>query len=310
VATGGDTFGQLLAEAVEVPANAAGMLNLEVTLTPSSPGAATLTRDDQIEVIDVAGEPIFQNIAVVEPNQEVTKTLTDIFHVAPVKFSNTPATTKLDAIVLATKLGGSDLYGQPPKPKNAKPTDPRPPAEITKEEFADALKRCHDDGTRLVLWPDNNSRAEGFAKELAKANVITYSGTVGNLGAPWFGSWNFVRKHWPLDGLPVDCAMDWRYGISAFNGPEWLHDDPKGSHCDGMLMDAPGMEVFVGYGADHNTKVGIDGCLIPYGKGQIVFYCLPQLVRSLQPGDFAISPVIADRLLGNALRPESALTQN
>lgn len=45
------------------------------------------------------------------------------------------------------------------------------------------------------------------------------------------------------------------------------------------------------------------GCVIPHGKGQIVLYCLPQLVRSLQPGDFAISPVIAQRLLGNALRP-------
>lgn len=43
--------------------------------------------------------------------------------------------------------------------------------------------------------------------------------------------------------------------------------------------------------------------LIQYGKGQIVLFCLPQLVRSLQPRDFAISLVIAKRLLGNALRP-------
>jgi len=302
-ATGGDTFGQLLAEAVEVPASAAGMLDLEATLTSSSPGATTLAGNDQIEVIDVAGAPLFQNVAVVEPNQEVTKTLTEVFHVTPVKLADAPADTKLDAIVLATKLGGNDLYAQPPLPNNAKPGDQRAPAEITKEIFANALQRVHDDGTRLVLWPDNNQRAEGFAKELAKAGVVTYSGTVGNLGAPWFGSWNFVRKHWLLDGLPVDCAMDWRYGISAFNGPSWLHEDPKGTHCDGMLFDAPGLDVFVGFGADHNTKVGTGGCLIPYGKGQIVFYCLPQLVRSLQPGDFAISPVIAQRMLGNALRP-------
>jgi beta-galactosidase len=302
-ATGGDTFGQLLDEAVEVPTSAAGMLNLEATLTPQGLGGSVLTGHDQIEVVDVAGAPIFQNIAVVEPDKEVAKTLTDVFHVTPVKLSGTAASTALDAIVLATKLGGNDLYAQPPLPKNAKPGEPRTPAEITKEVFANALQRVHDDGTRLVLWPDNNQRAEAFAKELAKANVVTYSGTVGNLGAPWFGSWKFVRKHWLLDGLPVDCAMDWRYGISAFNGPSWLHDDPKGTNCDGILMDAPGLDVFVGFGADHNTKVGTGGCLIPYGKGQIVFYCLPQLVRSLAPGNFAISPVIADRLLGNALRP-------
>jgi hypothetical protein len=48
--------------------------------------------------------------------------------------------------------------------------------------------------------------------------------------------------------------------------------------------------------------VGTSGCVIPYGHGQIILYCLPQLVRSLQPGDFAINPVICRRLLGNALR--------
>ena len=37
-ATGGDTFGQLLAEAIEVPANQAGMLKLHATLTPQTPG--------------------------------------------------------------------------------------------------------------------------------------------------------------------------------------------------------------------------------------------------------------------------------
>jgi hypothetical protein len=65
------------------------------------------------------------------------------------------------------------------------------------------------------------------------------------------------------------------------------------------------MEAFVGYGADHNPKVGVSGCVIPYGKGQIVLYCLPQLVRSLQAGDFAINPVVCRRLLANALQTAS-----
>jgi hypothetical protein len=287
-ATGGDTYGQLLAEAIEVPASVEGMLNIEATMTPEAPGVAPLTGTDQIEVIDVAGAPIFQNIAVLEPDQEVTKTLTDIFHVTPGKLSDASDSTPLDAIVLATKGGNNELFSSP--------------STITKEIFDGALKRVHDDGTRLVLWPDSNSRSEAFAKELAKRDIVKYDGYVGNLGAPWFGSWFFVRNHWLLDGLPTDCAMDWRYGISAFSGPTWLHDNPPGSRTDGQLLDAPGMEVFVGFGADHNVKVGVSGCVIPYGKGQIVYYCLPELVQSLQPGDFAISPVICQRMLGNALR--------
>jgi beta-galactosidase len=134
---------------------------------------------------------------------------------------------------------------------------------------------------------------------------VKYDGCVGNLNAPWFGSWFFVRKHWLLDGLPTDCAIDWRYGVSAFGGPAWTKEKPPGNRTDGQLLDAPGMEVAIGFGADHNTKVGTSGCVIPYGKGQIVFYCLPQLVRSLNPGDFAISPVVCRRLLGNALRPNA-----
>jgi beta-galactosidase len=292
---GGDTYGQLLAEAIEIPAaDVAGMLTLEATLTPQSGSFSTLHRTGQVEVIDVAGATIFQNIAVLEPDQEVDTTLRDVFHVTPAKFSATAVSNHLDAIVLASKLNQQDLGNADSLKK---------PSEISKEVFKAALDHVHDDGTRLILWPDNNRVAEAFAKELGKLNVVKYSGNVGNLNAPWFGSWNFVRKHWLLDGLPVDCAMDWRYGISAFNGPEWLKEKPGGSVTDGYLIDAPGMEVAVGFGADHNPNIGIAGCVIPYGKGEIVFYSLSQLVTSLQPGNYATHPAVAQRLLGNALRP-------
>jgi beta-galactosidase len=294
-AKGGDTYGQLLAEAIEIPAaDAAGMLTLEATLTPQNGSFSTLQRTGQVEVIDVAGAPIFKNVAVIEPDQEVENTLRDVFHVTPTRFSVTATSNHLDAIVLASKFNRQDL-------DNAGSL--KNPSEISSEVFKAALDRVRDDGTRLVLWPDNNRVAEAFARELGKLNVVKYSGNVGNLNAPWFGSWNFVRKHWLLDGLPADCAMDWRYGVSAFNGPEWLQEKPRGSVTDGYLIDAPDMEVFVGFGADHNTNVGVAGCVIPCGKGEIIFYSLPQMVTSLQPGNYAIHPAVDQRLLGNALRP-------
>jgi hypothetical protein len=279
------------------------MLKLRATLTPQAPGAATLTGTDEVEVIDVAGRHLFQNVAVVEPDQEITQTLKNIFHVTPADLAHTPATTHLDAIVLGTKGGNSDLFAVTKLAPTAGSATTPPVPDISSETLTEALRRSHDDGTRLVLWPDNNFRAMAFAQELARRKIVTFSGTVGSLEAPWFGTWYFVRKHWLLKGLPTDCAMDWRYGISAFGGPSWNQADPPSAHCDGLLLDAPGMQVFAGYGADHNTKVGVAGCVIPYGKGEIVLYCLPQLVRSLQPGDCAINQVIARRLLGNALSP-------
>lgn len=292
---GGDTYGQLLAEAIEIPAaDASGIFSLEATLTPQNKGSSVLHRSGQVEVIDVAGAPIAKNIAVLEPNDEVSKTLHEIFHVKPAKFSVDAVTNRFDSIILASKFNHQDL-------RNA--SEIHGGTEVSKEAFKAALDWVHNDGTRLVLWPDNNRAAEAFAKELGKLNVVKYSGNVGNLNAPWFGSWNFVRKHSLLEGLPVDCAMDWRWGVSAFNGPEWLQEKPDGSVTDGYLIDAPGMETFIGFGADHNTHVGVAGCMIPYGKGQIVFYSLPQLVTSLVPGNHGTHPAVAQRLLGNALRP-------
>jgi hypothetical protein len=284
---GGDTYGQLLAEAIEIPAaTQAGMMTLTATLTPQSGDLPTLQRTNQVEVIDVTGEPIFQNVAVVEQGREVDQTLREVFHVTPAVFSAAVNTNHFDAIILASKASHQDLN------------------EIEQQTFKAAVELVRNDGTRLVLWPDNNRIAEAFAKQLGRLGIIKYSGDVGNLNAPWFGSWNFVRKHWLLTGLPVDCAMDWRYGISAFNGPAWLQEKPRGSITDGYLMDAPGMQTVVGFGADHSPNVGVAGCVIPCGKGEIVFYSLPQMVTSLQPGNHAIHPAIARRLLANALIPQ------
>ncbi len=59
-AQGGDTYGQLLAGAIEIPAaDAAGIMTLEATLSPQSGDFSTLQRTGQVEVIDVAGAPIF-----------------------------------------------------------------------------------------------------------------------------------------------------------------------------------------------------------------------------------------------------------
>ncbi|MCW3092953.1 MAG: glycoside hydrolase [Ferruginibacter sp.] len=322
VPTGGDVYGELLTEAIEFTADKEGMLKIESQLTPQTPGATVLKRTDEISVVDITASNLLKKIAVVEPNHQITQTIRDDFKGTPVKLAETPANTVLDAIVMGNISANTDLFklGDAPKaaavsqnliPENLQGVAAKPEVKlpslsgISKELFEDALRRVKEDGTRLILWPDNDHGAEAFAKELAKRNIVQYKGNAGNLGAPWFGSWFFVRKHWLLEGLPTDCAMDWRYGISAFGGPEWLKEDPKGTNTNGMMLDAPGLEVVIGYGADHNEKIGVSGCVIPYGKGEIVLYCLPQMLRSLQPGEFAINPVIIKRILSNALRIKS-----
>ena len=162
------------------------------------PTDGVLLGNDQIEVIDVPGAPIAQKIAVSEPDHEVADTLKNVFHVTPVVYAGATTAGPLDAIVLASKSSDSELDAKA-EPGSA---NGKGPARVSRPLMEDALKRVHDDGTRLVLWADTNSAAEAFCKELARTGVATYGGYVGNLGAPWFGSWFFVRKHWLLDGLP------------------------------------------------------------------------------------------------------------
>lgn len=286
-AIGGDTFGQLLAQQVDIPADHEGILTIQATLTPVKAGATTLSRTDQIEVVDVKGGPLLRRIAVLENGNEVSSTLKATFDISTTKYSELPYDRHVDAILFAPKAVNNDRNSSP---------------QIPDDVVRRALDRVKNDGTRLVLWPDDNFRAENFVRQLREAQVIKGGESVGNLNAPWFGSWQFVRKHWLLDGLPADCAMDWRYGVSAFGGPSWLKDSPGGSVTDGYLVDADGIEVAIGFGADHSTKVGASGFVVPYGKGQVILVSLPQQVRSLTEGDFALSTVIAKRLLGNALR--------
>lgn len=321
-AKGGDTYGQLLVDNIEFKTDASGMFKIEAVITSKSPGIKPLAGAEEISVVEVASVPLVKNVALVESGDELARTLKSKWHIEAQRLSDISAQQHLDAIVLSTKMATNDLFKEGKPVTNTAVSQNLIPegqassgqaktvaaavqtqSGISQTEFEEALRRVKNDGTRLVLWPDNDRGADAFAKELAKRNIVKYSGKVGNLNAPWFGSWNFVRKHWLLNGLPTDCAMDWRYGISAFGGPEWLKDSPKGTNADGLLLDAEGMEAFIGFGADHNPKVGMAGVVIPYGKGQIVLYCLPQMVLSLQEkGDFAINRTICERLLANSLQ--------
>lgn len=333
---GGNVYGQLLVEGIKFDADAAGMTKIEATMTAtgrdgnaaaggagSAGGTAaigggtmrrhdadatmrgsvlsSLSNTDEINVVSLDKLPLLQNIVVLEPGVEISRTLKEVFHANPVPWNEMSAAANPDAIVLATGKG-IEPGGGGERTNGASGASSTGAHENVSDGLLDsALEKVKEDGTRLVLWPDDERGADAFAKALAERHIVEYAGRVGNLNAPWFGSWFFVRKHWLLEGLPVNCAMDWRYGISAFGGPQWLEENPRGTSTEGLLLDGPGIEAAVGFGADHNIHIGLSGCVIPYGKGQIVLYCLPQMIRSLGPGNFAINRVICQRLLGNAL---------
>lgn len=291
-AEGGDVYGQLLQAGLEFPTPDAGMLTLRAELTPVG-GGKSLRREEQVLVVDVRGAAIPKRIAVLEPGQAIANTLASTFGVQPLGAAGLSG--PLDAVVVSPATAAA-----PEKPVDPDaPTDTAgPQATATPAATPDwegqlnaLLPRVSGEGVRLVLWPDTAASAEEMARALARRGVVQFHSRIGEARASWMGSWNFVRRHWLFEGLPTDCAMDWRYQVGAdrFDG-------------GGLLLDAPGIEVMVGYSRDHEPGVGIGACVIPYGRGKIVLFCLPGLRRALEGEARDIHPVIARRLLGNAVR--------
>jgi hypothetical protein len=129
------------------------------------------------------------------------------------------------------------------------------------------------------------------ARVLAADHLLTYSGTAGYDDTPWIGHWYFCRKHWLLDGLPTDCALDWQYQAAAPG--------------DGIIVDAPGMEAVIGYGKNPGPGLGFGAVVIPVGQGKIVMLALGGLNAAFIKGDpKGFQPVTAKRIVYNALHGE------
>lgn len=299
-ATGGETYGELLTSGIDFNADTAGMLQVDATLAPhGATGASTLSQHEQVNVIDpapaLAAGRAAPKVAVLETDSDIADTLTSTLHITPVPFAQTIAdpASPVDVIVLSSKGRVPDfdaLAAGPaanPAPKGASKT------------LDAVLSRVKNDGTRLVLFGNGEAPSRWMIQELANRKIVTLSDWVGHTGASWFGTWYFVRSHWLFDGLPTNCAMDWRYDNS------WQPEHESNRAFDGTggaVVSAPGMEAACGY-ASNNTKtlIGISACVVPYGKGQIVWYCLPQLTMALSRGALATNTAVAQRLLANAV---------
>jgi len=143
-------------------------------------------------------------------------------------------------------------------------------------------------GARLVLLGTDATDIAEAAKVLTQDHVMTYTGLAGYDDTPWIGHWYFCRKHWLLEGLPVDCVLDWQY--------------QAGAPADALVMDAPGMEVVIGYGKNPGPGLGVAAAVVPVGKGQIVLLTINGMNNAAIDGDpTGFQPLTARRILYNAI---------
>ncbi len=283
---GGDRYGQLLQEAISIPATDEGYLAITGTL--SFEGKSFVEKTERVYVVNLDSAKPSGRVAVLENGSLVKEAIRRDSGVTSIAYA--PG-VPCDALVLSPDSGEGAWASQ-----------------------LDAiLKQIHDDGMRFVIWPDKMEPVRDVLRALDKRGVMKLNGFVGACNEPWFGAWQFSKKNHPLlAGLPSGRVMDWEYQVS-------IHMNfGKANEFDGVLMDAPGMESVVGYGRDHQVAVGSSVVRIPYGKGEIIVYMFPSMVRSLTDegtdllkraarggGPYfdgnGVHPVIARRLLMNAL---------
>ncbi len=152
----------------------------------------------------------------------------------------------------------------------------------------DAVLQTVRNGTPLILIPDGSEAAEAYAKLLGKAGAYDYLGHVGNVRASWMGSWFFIRENPVFNGLPVNQAMRSYYQV------------PVGG-SEGIMLDGKDVQVFVGYGRDHDRNIGAAVFTSMLGKGRILFFTLPGMAGGITGVQSGMQPVILKRLLLNSV---------
>ena len=56
----------------------------------------------------------------------------------------------------------------------------------------------------------------------------------------------------------------------------------RGRWANGVIIDGPNVDVFVGYGRDHDRRVGAGTFTTRLGSGKIVFHRVPDLISPMQ----------------------------
>jgi len=159
----------------------------------------------------------------------------------------------------AQKLGGDEGLSLQKKDGSTPAPGVLPPPVLT-------LVRA---GMPLLLMAQEDGLAEGLARQLAAEGALAYQGMVGGYRAPWMGNWYFLREHPIYSGMPVDCAMDGFFQV-------------PGRQANGVMVDGPGVDVFVGYSRDHDRRVGAGTFTTKLGAGRIVFQRVPDLSGPMQ----------------------------
>jgi hypothetical protein len=262
---GGEEFGQLLVEGIQLPViHDPGYYTLKASIT--SDGLVKATGFDNIFAVDYLSNPGFSgNCAVIEADSVVKDFLKAARGISVLDYN--PNTPNLDIIVVGDHDfgdSGSDIY-------------------------RDVMERVVN-GTKLIVLDHADLWAEQMNKLLKSVPVIYQGGGIiqwGNMGR------YFVGKSPYLKGLPDAQGMNWEYQCFYHAG------EIKGSgNVAGLRFHRWGTDTIVALGGQHTKEILSALSHVKLGKGQI-FFSTMNIIQGLESNQPQAS--VAKKLFLNLL---------
>lgn len=238
---GGEEFGQLLVEGVELPVmSVPGYYTLKASLMRSNTTVAT--GSDDIFVVDISKGPgVGKNAVVIDTSGIVNGFLATARDVTLPAFD--PAGPDVDMIVLGAhdfKQAGSASY---------------------RGRYVNAVMDRVANGATLIILEQADLWASEVMDNLFRHPALYYSRSVH-----WGSDGRFIAgKSECLEGLPQSQAMNWEYQ-AFYRGDVW-----------GIDIDHTGNELIVGLACENRRDIVTALCRVPFGNGQVYLCTLPVL---------------------------------
>ncbi|MFC1551417.1 glycoside hydrolase family 2 protein [Candidatus Latescibacterota bacterium] len=229
---GGENFGQLLVEEVNLPAAVShGYYTLNARIARN--GEVKCTGSDKLFAVDyISGPEIVGNIAVIDTSRVIASFLKEARGVTVQEFTtwNSYSGPQMDCII----VGAHDF------------------SELRRTVYSPVMEQVVNGATLIVI--DN---AESWAEQwdqIHEYQAIQYTGAMS------FGSNGrfFVGDSPLLDGLPQSQSMNWEYQIFYRNG------------LRGLNMGRAGNETVVALASQSRKDIVTAVARIPFGRGQII----------------------------------------
>ena len=242
---GGEDFGQLLVEGVQLPAvSMTGHYQLDARITNN--GEMKATGFDDIFVVDYLKGPGFSGTcAVIEDDSTIRDFLKESRGIEAQQY--TTDASGLDIIIVGRHDFGEDGGG---------------------DIYADVLKRVSEGATLIILehadrWAERLNAVSRAKPPIYQDGGIIRRGANGRL---------FVGRSPYLAGLPDAQGMSWEY--------QCFYKTSRPGDVEGIRLHPWGAELIVALGAQNTKEILSALSRMPFGKGQVFLsslYMLPHL---------------------------------